>query len=114
LPTAPSVAISRTLAILKSFTAARMNFLCCSRPSASNSFAKGGAFLRAGILTQATGLSKSSVTDALNEAIEKGIILRKKRSGYQGNGLTSRYAVNWEKVFDLVAKLKKRRSPKRA
>jgi hypothetical protein len=81
-------------------------------PISLQQFCQGRRLPKGGYSDAGTGLSKSSVTDALNEAIEKGIILRKRRSGWQGEGLASRYAVNWEEVFELVAKLRK--SPKRA
>ena len=83
-------------------------------PISLRQFCQGRRLPKGGYSDAGTGLSKSSVTDALNEVIEKGIILRKKQSGWQGKALTSYYAVDWEKVFDLAAKLKKRRSPKGA
>jgi hypothetical protein len=58
-----------------------------------------------------TGLSKSSVTDAINEAIAKGILERKKRASRRAKAMPSVYGVNWQKVFELSADLMRRRRP---
>ena len=92
----------------------RSQFPVLFTPISLQQFCQGRRLPKGGYSDAGTGLSKSSVTDALKEALEKGMILRKRQSGWQGKALTSSYAVNWEKVFELVGKLKKRRSPKRA
>jgi hypothetical protein len=56
-----------------------------------------------------TGLSKSSITDAINEAIDTGILIRKVRKRDRED-LPSMYGINWETVDELAKDLKRRRS----
>lgn len=48
-----------------------------------------------------TGLSKSSVTEATNEAIHVGILVRKKCSTDAGRSMSSLYAIDWDRVQQL-------------
>jgi hypothetical protein len=52
-------------------------------------FSQGRRLPKGGYSDAGTGLSKSSVTDALKKAIEKGIILKRKKSDWQGKALTT-------------------------
>jgi predicted transcriptional regulator len=45
-----------------------------------------------------TGLSKSSVAKAINEAVSFGILVREKYKSGSGRDLSSRYAINWDRV----------------
>jgi hypothetical protein len=45
-----------------------------------------------------TGLSKSSVAEATNEAIHVGILVRKKCSTEAGRSISSLYAIDWDRV----------------
>jgi hypothetical protein len=79
-------------------------------PISLEQFCRGQRLRKGGYVDGGTGLSKSSVTDAINEAIEKGIIRRRKQSNWQGKALPSLYAVCWERVFQLAEERKKRGS----
>jgi hypothetical protein len=48
-----------------------------------------------------TGLSKSSVAEAVNEAIAEGILLRKRQKSSVGRDLGSLYGINWDLVPEL-------------
>lgn len=45
-----------------------------------------------------TGLCKSSVTKATNEAIRLGILVRERRKSHTGRDLASLFAINWDRV----------------
>jgi hypothetical protein len=45
-----------------------------------------------------TVLSKSSVAEAIKEALESGILVRKRRRSSSGRDLSSLYAINWDRV----------------
>ena len=48
-----------------------------------------------------TGLTKSSVAEAINEAITAGIVIRQRRKGSTGGDYASLYAIDWDKVQEL-------------
>ena len=45
-----------------------------------------------------TGLSKSSVAEAINEAIGVGILVRERNKSSAGRDLSSLYAIDWDRV----------------
>ncbi len=55
--------------------------------------------------TRGTGLSKSSVAEAIRVAVDSGILRRDRRRSRNGGSLTTEYFIDWTHV----AKLAKRR-----
>lgn len=49
-------------------------------------------------LKRGTGLSKSSVAKAVNEAVNSGIVLRQPRQSTKGRDLSSLYGIDWDMV----------------
>jgi hypothetical protein len=45
-----------------------------------------------------TGLSKSSVAKAINEALKLGILIREQQKSIRGRSLSSHYAIDWDRV----------------
>ena len=48
-----------------------------------------------------TGLTKSSVAEAINEAIAAGIVIRQRGKGSTGGDYASLYAIDWDRVLEL-------------
>lgn len=55
-------------------------------------------------ICRATGLSKSSVAEAVNEAIAVGVIERRARKSSKGGSLASVYRINWDTAREWAAK----------
>jgi hypothetical protein len=58
----------------------------------------GGVRLRRRWRDYGTGLSKSSVADAINEALHSGILVRERHQSEAGRDLPSYYAIDWDRV----------------
>jgi hypothetical protein len=54
------------------------------------------------------GLSKSTATKAINEAIRLGVLERRKRQSEAKGCISSEYAINWEKVLELAGEFKRK------
>jgi hypothetical protein len=48
-----------------------------------------------------TGLSKSSVAKAINEALQSGILVRERHKSAAGRDLPSFYAIDWDRVQEV-------------
>jgi hypothetical protein len=57
-----------------------------------------------------TGLSKSSVAEAIKEAVGTGILVHERRKSGHGRDLSSGYAINWDRVQEYD--WRRRKSPK--
>jgi hypothetical protein len=60
-----------------------------------------------------TGLSKSSVAKAINEALKSGILVRQKNKSGRGRDLSSLYAIDWDRVQEYDWQRRKRVSTMR-
>ncbi len=56
-----------------------------------------------------TGLSKSSVAEAINEALQSGILVRERHKSGAGRDLSSFYAINWDRVQEYDWERRKNR-----
>jgi len=45
-----------------------------------------------------TGLAKSSVAEAIKEAVQTGVLVHERQKNSSGRDLPSQYAINWDKV----------------
>ena len=60
--------------------------------------------------TSGTGLSRSSVVKAINDAVNSGLLRRERRQASNGGDLSTEYGIAWEKVAER-ARVRRSRKP---
>jgi hypothetical protein len=59
--------------------------------------------------TSGTGMSRSSVAEAIHAAVDSGILSRERRQASNGGNLATEYGIDWAHVTELARRVKSKR-----